>query len=90
MQARTRLTYEQITAIRELSAMGVNAYQIAKKLGIASSVARYHIKFMLSPKQIVTSPIITMPTKDKDNEIIALLKQTNKALLEIINHQLSN
>jgi hypothetical protein len=84
MTKRNKLTYEQITAIRELYTMGVNAYQIAKKLGIASSVARYHIKSMLSPKIPITHKTV-ITTNDKDNEIIALLKQTNKALLEIIN-----
>jgi hypothetical protein len=55
---RNKLTYEQITAIRELYGMGVNAYQIAKKLGIASSVARYHIKSMLSPPPLASVSLI--------------------------------
>lgn len=86
MKEAQRMTYEQLTQIKQLSDMGVNPYRIARKMGIPASVARYHVrKFKSAP--VFPLDLTEIPTErfKKENE---LLRHLNKSLFDFIAHQL--
>ena len=90
MKKAQRMTYEQLTTIKQLKEMGLNAYRIAKKLGIPASVARYHFnKFKVPVKQQPTATVTTVaePTLKKENE---KLKHLNKSLVDLVSFYLDS
>lgn len=97
MKKPQKVTVTQIETIRQLASEGMNPYQIAKKVGISSAVARYHVlKITGAPttatntKKVKRSPVMTTLNNQSELQRENLeLRRKNKALIEMITKQLS-
>jgi DNA-binding NarL/FixJ family response regulator len=78
---RTRTTYEQITAIREMHQKGISNYKIAKSLSISPNTVSYHIRAMTPTKQL--SNDIDNQIFEQEQKLIKLLIQRSKEQLSI-------
>jgi hypothetical protein len=87
MKKPVRITKQQLDTIEKLYLEGVNPYRIAKQMGIAPAVARYHTKPLKKAVQI--EPTI-LDAYSEFKEEIKKLKTQNRLLTQLFSMSLEN